>query len=61
MAVLVTFTVGVVFWVCGFALGMKSFDAFMVTILLVVGAITVQATRPLVDMLLNRTPERPGD
>ena len=31
MVVLVAFTVGMVWWVAAWALGVKSFDAFMVT------------------------------
>jgi hypothetical protein len=61
VSVLVTFTIGVAIWITGFAFGVKSFDAFMITILLVVGAITVRAARPLVDMLLNRSPAPPGE
>ncbi len=34
MIVLVTFTVGMVFWVVAWAFGMKAFDAFLVPALL---------------------------
>ena len=36
MTILVAFTIGMVWWVCAWALGVKSFDAFMVTALIVV-------------------------
>lgn len=36
MAVIVAFTVGLVIWITGYAFGIKPFDAFMVTILLLV-------------------------
>lgn len=59
MGVLVTFTVGIAFWICAIAFGGKSFDAFMVTIALTVVAVTVRAARPLIDRRLNR--DAPGD
>lgn len=34
MAVLVTLTIGLVLWIVGWAFGIKPFDAFLVTILL---------------------------
>lgn len=48
MMVLVTLLVGLVFWIAGWALGIKAFDAFMVTILLVVMAAGVRAALPYV-------------
>lgn len=62
MGVLVTFTVGMAIWIVGYSFGVKSFDAFMVTIALTVIAITVRAARPLIDQVLNRdAPAAPGD
>ena len=34
MAVIVTLTIGLVLWITGYAFGVKPFDAFLVTILL---------------------------
>jgi hypothetical protein len=63
VSVLVAFTVGVAFWITAYAaLGVKSFDAFMVTILLVVVAVAVRAVKPFLDRMLNRAPaSAPGD
>ena len=54
MIVLVTLTVGLVIWVAGWAFGLKSFDVFMLTTLMVVIAAAVQLTLPFVNKLLGR-------
>lgn len=54
MQVLVVLTTGLVFWICAWAFGVKSFDAFMVTIALLVGSITVYVFKPYVDRILGR-------
>jgi predicted PurR-regulated permease PerM len=46
--VLVALTVGLVIWIVLWALGVKSFDAFMITILLVVSAATVRIAEPFI-------------
>jgi hypothetical protein len=51
MGLLITLTFGLVFWIVGFALGWKPLDAFLVTVLLLVIAITVRAVRPFVQRL----------
>jgi hypothetical protein len=62
MGVLVTFTAGMAFWITAYSFGVKSFDAFMVTIGMTLVAITISAARPLIDQLLNRdAPAGPGD
>jgi hypothetical protein len=38
--VLVALVVGLVFWVCAWTFGIKAFDAFLVTLALVLGAVT---------------------
>ena len=48
MQVLVALTVGLVFWIVLWALGAKSFDAFLITILLVVVAATARIVEPFV-------------
>ncbi|HEX8074261.1 MAG TPA: hypothetical protein VF545_04710 [Thermoleophilaceae bacterium] len=48
MQVVVALTVGLVFWIAAWALGVKSFDAFMVTALLVVLAATARIAMPFV-------------
>ena len=57
MAVYVALTVGVVFWIVAWAFGIKSFDAFLVTIALTLGAASVRLYKPLLDQLLGREPE----
>jgi hypothetical protein len=44
--VLVTFTVGMVFWIVAWALGMKGFDAFLVTAFLTFSAAGVRLAQP---------------
>jgi hypothetical protein len=55
MGLLITLTVGLVFWIVGFALGWKPVDPFLVTVLLVVIAITVRAVRPFIQKLTGNT------
>lgn len=60
MIVLVTFTVGMVFWVVAWALGMKGFDAFLVPALLTFVAAGVRLAQPHVDRLLKGSHATPG-
>ena len=53
MGLLITLTFGLAFWLVGFALGSKPIDSFLVTVLLVVIAITVRATKPFVDRMMG--------
>ena len=48
MQVIVALTVGLVVWIVLWALGVKSFDAFLITILLVVSAATARIAEPFV-------------
>jgi hypothetical protein len=48
MQVLVAFTVGLVVWIVLWALGAKSFDAFLITILLVILAATARIAEPFI-------------
>ena len=48
MQVVVALTVGLVFWIAAWALGVKAFDAFMITALLVVLAATARIAMPFV-------------
>jgi len=54
MPILVAFTIGMVWWVCAWALGVKSFDAFMLTALIVVVAAAWYVARPYVQSFLGR-------
>ena len=59
MTILIALTIGLVWWVCAWALGVKSFDAFMVTALVVVIAAGWYVARPYVQSFLGRG-EQPG-
>ena len=59
MVILVALTIGLVWWVSAWALGVKSFDAFMVTALIVVLAAGWYVVRPYVQSFLGRG-EQPG-
>jgi hypothetical protein len=48
MQVLVALTVGLVVWIVLWALGVKAFDGFMITILLVVSAATARIAEPFI-------------
>ncbi len=54
MVILVALTVGLVWWVSAWALGVKSFDAFMVTALIVVLAAAWYVVRPYLEAYLRR-------
>jgi Mn2+/Fe2+ NRAMP family transporter len=61
MPILVALTVGLVWWVSAWSLGIKSFDAFIVTLLLVVGAAAWYVARPFLQSFLSRgEPGQPG-
>jgi hypothetical protein len=55
VGVLVALTVGLVFWIAAWAFGVKAFDAFLVTMFLVVSAAAVRAVSPFMKHLLRRT------
>ena len=46
MSVLVALASGLVFWIVGWGLGIKPFDAFLVTLLLVVSAAAYRLAEP---------------
>jgi len=53
LSVLVALTVGLVFWIIAWSLGVKAFDAFMVTILITLVAATVRIMMPFVNRILK--------
>lgn len=59
MAVLVTLTVGLVWWIVAWAFGVKAFDAFLLTVAMTLVAYTVVAVKPYVDQALGRGPAKP--
>lgn len=54
MAVLVALTVGLVWWISAWALGVKSFDAFMITMAILVGAAAWYVAAPYLRAFLSR-------
>ena len=66
MGVLVALTAGLVFWLSAWAFGVKSFDAFLVTVGLVLMAVTARMLGPFVKQLTRQqepeppTPQPPG-
>ena len=61
MIVIVALTVGLVIWVVAWALGIKAFDAFMVTALLTVTAAAIRIAMPHVQRFLKGAPVTPGE
>jgi hypothetical protein len=59
LSVLVAFTVGLVIWLVMWSLGVKAFDAFLVTIFLTLIAATVRLMMPFVNRLLKPGPIEP--
>ena len=54
MAILVTFTIGLIWWVFAWSFGIKAFDAFLLTVFITIAAATVVMLKPFVDQLLRR-------
>jgi hypothetical protein len=54
LIVIIALTVGLVWWISAWAFGVKAFDAFMVTALLVVSAAAYMLVKPFLDQLLGR-------
>jgi len=54
MAILIALTIGLVWWITAWALGIKSFDAFMLTALIVVVAAAWYVAKPFIQSFLGR-------
>jgi hypothetical protein len=54
VAVLVTLTVGLVWWVVAWSFGIKAFDAFLLTAGMVVVAAGARIVKPYIDRLTGR-------
>ncbi len=61
MIVLVALTVGLVWWLTAWSFGIKAFDAFLLTIAMVVAAVTVRLATPFVNQLLGREAAPPAE
>ena len=53
--------VGLVFWIVAWALGVKAFDAFLVTSALVVTAAAARMVSPFVKQVLGRQTASPSE
>ena len=56
MIVLVTLTLGLIWWMAAWAFGIKAFDAFLLTVAMVVGAAAYVIVKPFLDQLMGREP-----
>jgi hypothetical protein len=54
MGVLVTLTIGLMWWVVAWAFGIKAFDAFLLTVTITVVAFAVHLVKPHIDQLLGK-------
>ena len=54
MTVYITLVIGLVWWITAWAFGIKAFDAFLLTVVMVVGAATYTIVKPFLDQLLGR-------
>ena len=54
MIVLVALTIGLVWWIVAWAFGIKAFDAFLLTMFLVVSAAAYMLIKPFLDQMLGR-------
>ena len=61
MSVLVALTVGLVWWISAWAFGIKAFDAFLLTMALVVTAAAFEITKPHVNRMLGREVAEPEE
>lgn len=61
MAVLVALTVGLVWWITAAAFGIKPFDAFLLTVAIVVSAAAFQIAKPYMDRMLGRDVPEPEE
>jgi len=56
MAVLVTLSIGLVWWICAWAFGIKAFDAFLLTVFMVVCAAAFVMVKPFLNKMRRRGP-----
>ncbi len=54
MSLLVALTIGLVWWVTAWSLGIKSFDAFMLTGAILVGAAAWYVAKPFFESFMGR-------
>ena len=54
MIVIVALTVGLVWWIVAWSIGVGAFDSFLLTIALVVGAAAIMLVKPFLDQMMGR-------
>jgi uncharacterized membrane protein len=54
LIVYVTLVIGLVWWLAAWAFGIKAFDAFLLTVTLVVSAQAYTMLKPFLDRMLGR-------
>ena len=54
MTVYVTLVLGLIWWIAAWAFGIKAFDAFLLTVAMVVGADAYTIAKPFLDKMLRR-------
>jgi hypothetical protein len=54
MAILVTLAVGLVWWIVAWSFGIKAFDAFLLTVGMVIAAVAFTMLKPFLDQLRGR-------
>jgi VIT1/CCC1 family predicted Fe2+/Mn2+ transporter len=59
MIILVTLVIGLVWWITAWSFGINPFDAFLLTVGMVVAAATYVIIKPFVDRLLGRGTSEP--
>ncbi len=63
MSVYITLMVGLVWWITAWAFGIKAFDAFLLTAIVVVIAATARIVKPSLNQAMRRdtpAPSEPG-
>jgi hypothetical protein len=61
VTVYVTLLVGLVWWITAWAFGIKAFDAFLLTLALVIGAAAFQMVKPFLNQMLGREAAEPEE
>jgi hypothetical protein len=56
VTVYVTLVIGLVWWIAAWAFGIKAFDAFLLTAVMVVSAAAYTMVKPFLNRLLGRNP-----
>jgi len=61
VSVYVTLMVGLVWWITAWAFGIKAFDAFLLTAIMVVVAAAARIIKPHMDQVLGRDTPAPSE